>query len=41
LTKDAFIHSDQGSHYTSPVFQKMVKKAGLAQSMSKKRKLLR
>ncbi len=26
LTKDAYIHSDQGVHYTSPVFQKLVKK---------------
>ena len=26
LTKDAFIHSDQGAHYTSPTFQKLVKR---------------
>ena len=26
LHKDAFIHSDQGSHYTSPIFQKLLKK---------------
>ncbi|MGF7047844.1 transposase InsO family protein, partial [Paenibacillus sp. DS2015] len=26
LTKDAFIHSDQGVHYTSPKFQKLVRK---------------
>jgi putative transposase len=36
LAPDAFIHSDQGSHYTSPVFQKMVKKYGLGQSMSRR-----
>ncbi len=29
LTDDAFIHSDQGVHYTSPQFQKMVKQMGL------------
>jgi len=29
LAKDAFIHSDQGGHYTSPIFQKHVKKLGL------------
>ena len=28
--KDAFIHSDQGAHYTSPIFQKAVKKLGYA-----------
>lgn len=32
----AFIHSDQGSHYTSPRFQKQVKKLGLGQSMSRR-----
>lgn len=36
LHKDAFIHSDQGVHYTSPVFQKLVKKCGLGQSMSRR-----
>lgn len=36
LTKDAFIHSDQGSHYTSPAFQKLVKKYKLGQSMSRR-----
>jgi transposase InsO family protein len=36
LTKDAFIHSDQGVHYTSPAFQKLVKKYGLGQSMSRR-----
>jgi putative transposase len=30
------IHSDQGVHYTSPVFQKLVKKLGLRQSMSRR-----
>lgn len=32
----AFIHSDQGVHYTSPTFQKRVKKLGLGQSMSRR-----
>lgn len=36
LTKDAFIHSDQGAHYTSPIFQKLVKKYGIGQSMSRR-----
>jgi len=36
LTKDAFIHSDQGSHYTSPIFQNLLKKHKLSQSMSRK-----
>lgn len=36
LASDAFIHSDQGVHYTSPIFQKMVKKYGLGQSMSRR-----
>lgn len=36
LTKEAFIHSDQGVHYTSPVFQKLVKKYKLGQSMSRR-----
>lgn len=36
LTKDALIHSDQGVHYTSPIFQKLVKDYGLAQSMSRR-----
>lgn len=36
LTKDAFIHSDQGVHYTSPQFQKLVKKMKLGQSMSRR-----
>lgn len=34
--KDAFIHSDQGVHYTHPDYQKMVKKMGLRQSMSRR-----
>ncbi|NEU26074.1 IS3 family transposase, partial [Paenibacillus polymyxa] len=34
--KGAFIHSDQGTHYTHPDFQKMVKKMGLNQSMSRR-----
>lgn len=36
LTSDAFIHSDQGVHYTSPTFQKLVKDYGLGQSMSRR-----
>jgi putative transposase len=36
LHKDAFIHSDQGSHYTSPIFQKLLKKNNLGQSMSRR-----
>jgi transposase InsO family protein len=36
LAKDAFIHSDQGAHYTSPIFQKLVKKYNLKQSMSRR-----
>ncbi|WP_308634734.1 IS3 family transposase [Paenibacillus silvisoli] len=36
LHKDAFIHSDQGSHYTSPQYQKLLKKVGLGQSMSRR-----
>ena len=35
LSKDAFIHSDQGVHYTSPRFQKLFKKHKLGQSMSR------
>ena len=34
--KDALIHSDQGTHYTHPDFQKVVKKMGLGQSMSRR-----
>lgn len=33
---EAILHSDQGFHYTSPVFQKKVKKLGITQSMSRK-----
>lgn len=36
LHKDAFVHSDQGSHYTSPTFQKLLKKNNLGQSMSRR-----
>ena len=36
LHKDAFIHSDQGSHYTSPEYQKLLKKYDLGQSMSRR-----
>lgn len=36
LHKDAFIHSDQGCHYTSPQYQKLLKKKGLGQSMSRR-----
>ena len=34
LAKDVFIHSDQGSHYTIPTFQKLLKSKKLGQSMS-------
>lgn len=33
---DAFVHSDQGSHYTSPTFQSLLKELKLGQSMSRK-----
>ncbi|UJL47582.1 IS3 family transposase [Virgibacillus sp. NKC19-16] len=36
LVKDAFIHSDQGFHYTSPDFQALLKKNKLGQSMSRR-----
>lgn len=36
LDQDAFIHSDQGVHYTSPVFQTLVKSYKLKQSMSRR-----
>ena len=35
LHADAFLHSDQGSHYTSPRFQALLKSFGLNQSMSR------
>ncbi|WP_458126293.1 IS3 family transposase [Paenibacillus sp. Z3-2] len=36
LHKEAFIHSDQGSHYTSPIYQTLLKQNGLGQSMSRR-----
>lgn len=33
---EAILHSDQGVHYTHPVFQEMVKQTGLRQSMSRR-----
>jgi putative transposase len=36
LSPKAFIHSDQGSHYTSPRYQKLLKEYGLGQSMSRR-----
>lgn len=36
LADGAFIHSDQGVHYTNPLYQKLVKKYGLGQSMSRR-----
>ncbi len=36
LAEGAFIHSDQGVHYTSPTFQKQVRKLGIGQSMSRR-----
>jgi transposase InsO family protein len=32
----AFIHSDQGGHYTSPIFQNLAKSMGFGQSMSRR-----
>lgn len=36
IKADAFVHSDQGSHYTSPIFSNLLKKYGLGQSMSRR-----
>lgn len=36
IPEDAFVHSDQGSHYTSPTFQALLKEMKLEQSMSRK-----
>lgn len=36
LHQEVLIHSDQGSHYTSPIFQKQLKASGIAQSMSRR-----
>jgi len=36
LAAEAFIHSDQGFHYTNPTYQKLIKKYGLGQSMSRR-----
>lgn len=36
LTSEAFVHSDQGVHYTSPKFQKLLKRYKLGQSMSRR-----
>lgn len=36
LMKDTLINSDQGAHYTSPIFQKDVKKMNLKPSMSRR-----
>ena len=36
LHPEAFIHSDQGVHYTSPKFQKLLKHYKLGQSMSRR-----
>lgn len=36
LAKGAYIHSDQGGHYTSPVYQKLVRTFRLGQSMSRR-----
>lgn len=36
LAANAFIHSDQGSHYTSPIFQALLKENDLGQSMSRR-----
>ena len=36
LTENVLIHSDQGVHYTSPVFQNLAKSYGLTQSMCRR-----
>ena len=36
IPEDAFVHSDQGSHYTSPIFQSLLKELKLRRSMSRK-----
>ena len=36
LHSEAFIHSDQGVHYTSPKFQKLIKSYNLGQSISRR-----
>lgn len=36
LSDKSYIHSDQGVHYTSPTFQKLLKKNKLGQSMSRR-----
>lgn len=36
ISKDAFIHSDQGCHYTSLAFQKLLRESGIGQSMSRR-----
>lgn len=38
LNDESMIHSDQGSHYTSPQFSNLVTKIGLTQSMSRRGK---
>ena len=36
LDENVFIHSDQGVHYTSPKFQKLLKSKKIGQSMSRR-----
>ena len=36
LAVGCFIHSDQGSHYTSPKYQSLLKTKGICQSMSRR-----
>lgn len=36
LHEKAFVHSDQGAHYTSPIFQDLLKESNLGQSMSRR-----
>ncbi len=36
FTEDAYIHSDQGAHHTSPTYQKLLKKLKLRQCMSRR-----
>jgi transposase InsO family protein len=36
LLTDTIVHSDQGVHYTSPMYQKLLKDNSLTQSMSRR-----
>lgn len=36
ISTNIFIHSAQGAHYTSPIFQEILKKHNIGQSMSRR-----